>query len=96
MTYDDVKEQYTFDYGCRLDFFGYEIFTKKPVLIEVKNWFVSIKDMEQIMKYYIHALEMYGENKYALVIYAAGCELDRLRVLEKLGIEFYKIKDLVT
>lgn len=94
-TYSCVEEQYVFDSGCRLDFFAYEQFTKKPVLIEVKNWFISIKDMEQILRYYIHAIEMYGENKFILIVYAGGCESDRLKILEKLGIKFHLTRDLI-
>lgn len=93
--YLKVKEQYEFDRGCIIDFFGNEQYTNKPILIEVKNWFVSIKDMEQILKYFIHATEMYGENKFSLIVYAGGCENDRKKILEKLGIEIYLTKDVL-
>jgi hypothetical protein len=95
MKYDNVKERFEFDRGCIVDYFCKEIFTKKPVIIEVKNWFVTIKDMEQILKYYIHALELYGENKFSLIVYAGGIELDRLKILDKLNIEFHKTVDVV-
>ena len=96
MKYDKVKKQYRFDIGCILDYFALDLFTKKPILIEVKNWFLAIKDMEQLIKYYVHATEMYGENKFTLIVYAGGCDSRRLKILEKLGIEVYLTKDLVT
>jgi hypothetical protein len=93
--YDSVKEQFFFAPGCKIDFFAKEIFTKKPILIEVKNWFLTIKDMEQLIRYYIHAIEKYGENNFSLIAYIGGCEKSRQTILEKLGIETYITKDLV-
>lgn len=93
--YTDVRRQYFFDNGCQIDFFALDIYSRSPVLIEIKNWFLTIKDMEQLMKYYVHATEKYGENRFSLIVYAGGCEETRQKILTKLGIQLYLTKDLV-
>jgi hypothetical protein len=93
--YSEVRKEYPFDTGCIIDYFGLELFTGKPILIEVKNRFLSIKDAAQLLRYYLHATEKYGENKFALLAYVVGCDSIRQRILEKLGVEVYIIKDML-
>lgn len=92
--YYNILPQYVFDTGCKVDFFALD-HKRQPVIIEVKNWFVSIKDMEQLIKYYVHATELFGENKFKLVVIAGGIEQPRRVILEKLGIQIIITKDLL-
>ena len=93
--YINRKKQYLFDIGCIIDYYGLDPKTQLPVLIEVKNWFLKIKDMEQLIKYLIHATEKYGENNFHLKVIVGGIENSRKKILDKLGIEVYLTKDLV-
>lgn len=91
--YFDVKEQYWFDTGCQIDFFAKDKNTH-PILIEIKNWFITIQDMQQIMKYIVHAVERYGQNNFTLIIIAGGIEDTRRTILDKLNVKIILTKDL--
>lgn len=93
--YEDVKEQVVFAPSCRIDYLAKEIFTETPILIEVKNWFATINDIQQLIKYYIHATERYGKNKFKLLLYTGGIDPTRREILEKIGIEVYLTKDVL-
>lgn len=66
----------------------------KISLIEVKNWFVTINDMKQILGYLAHASEKYGNEGYKFILIAGGIEEERREFLEKLKIEILLTKDL--
>lgn len=80
---------------CRVDYFGIDQKTNKKILVEVKNWFVKIDDMRQLITYLAHAAELYGENGFRLILIAGGILDSRLHILTKLGIEVYLTKELV-
>jgi len=90
----DYIEQFKMDDGCIVDFCNLDSHSYKK-FIEVKNWFVTIKDMEQFLKYFIHASEIYGENNFRLMVVAGGIEPLRKAILEKIGIQVVLTKDLV-
>lgn len=87
-------EQYEFVPGsnCIIDFYSKDE-TGKPTLIEVKNWFVSIADVQQIVKYLCHALEYYKEFNFILI--CGGIEGPQKILLEKLNVKVYLTKDLI-
>jgi len=89
-----IIRQFEFAPGCFID---YAVFTRSHFifLFEVKNWFVRIKDMEQLLKYYIHAIEQYGENRFSLTVIVGGIEKPRKQILEKLGIKILLTRTLV-
>ena len=86
------QAEYEFAPGCVVDFFGF--YEGKPVLVEVKNWFVRIRDMQQLMKYYVHAVEKYGFDGFRLIVIAGGIEAPRRRILELLGIEVVLTREI--
>jgi len=81
--YVDIKPQYPFAPSCKVDYF---IVGNPPTLIEVKNWFVTICDMQQIMKYYVHATERYPRG-FVFILIVGGIEKNRRDILERLGIQ---------
>lgn len=85
------KKQYEFAPSCIIDYF---IKTPLPTLIEVKNWFVRIKDMQQIMKYLAHATDRYKPNGFHFVLIAGGIDEERRTLLEPLGVEIILTKDI--
>lgn len=91
--YYDAKPQYPFAPSCVADYFALDT-CRRSVIIEVKNWFITIKDMEQLTKYLVHATELYGENKFKIVVIAGGVMQTRRAILEKLGIEIILTRDL--
>jgi len=88
----DYIEQFKIDDGCFVDFC---LDSRHKIFVEVKNWFVTIKDMEQFLKYFVHASELYGENNFRLQVIAGGIEPLRRKILEKVGIQVVLTKDLV-
>lgn len=87
------SKQVEFAPSCRVDYLLYH--GTRPVLVEVKNWFLRIKDMQQILKYYVHAVERYGEDNFTLIVIAGGIEEPRRKILEKLGVRVVLTKNLV-
>jgi RecB family endonuclease NucS len=80
---------------CRIDYFGVDPNTNKKLLVEVKNWFVKIDHMRQLITYLAHATELYGENGFRLILIAGGIQDSRRNILTKLGIEVYLTKELI-
>ncbi len=89
------KKQYPFAPGCIIDYYGIDPKTHVKILVEVKNWFLKIKDIQQLVKYLVHATELYGEKQFRLIIIAAGLEESRRKILDKLGIEIHLTKEMV-
>jgi len=87
------SKQVEFAPSCCVDYLLYH--GTRPVLVEVKNWFLRIKDMQQILKYYVHAVERYGEDNFTLIVIAGGIEGPRRKILEKLGVKVVLTKNLV-
>ena len=88
----EVKREHVFAPSCIIDFYmkiyGY------PILIEVKNWFVKIRDMEQIMKYLVHATEKYGADNFDFYLVAGGIDQKRREILEALNVKIIITKDV--
>lgn len=74
----------------RVDYF---VNLDQPILIEVKNWFVRVKDVLQIVRYIIHATERYQHFKFLLI--CGGIETHRRKILEKLGVEILLTSQLI-
>lgn len=89
------KEYWFVPKTCRIDYFGIEPKTNKKLLVEVKNWFVKIDYMRQLITYLVHATELYGENGFRLILIAGGIQDSRRNILAKLGIEVYLTKELI-
>ena len=89
-----VCPQFRIDNGCIVDYKCIDE-RKRIVFIEVKNWFVSVKDMEQLLKYYTHACIVLGEECFSLVCIAAGIDDIREGILNRIGIEVVLTKDLL-
>ena len=89
-----VYPQFRIDDGCIVDYKCIDK-EKRIVFIEVKNWFVRIKDMEQLLKYYTHACTILGEDCFSLVCIAAGIDGIREEILYRIGIEVVLTKDLL-
>lgn len=70
----------------RIDYFGYK--NKKETYLEVKNWWVTKKDIEQILFYekFIQGDEFY--------IICGGIENERKKVLEYTDIKIILTKDI--
>lgn len=91
-----VKKQFAFAPSCIIDYYAQDQ-QGRHVLIEVKNWFVKIKDMQQIMKYIVHATEIYGPANFRFVLVCGGIEKERRELLEgprALGVEVFLTKDI--
>jgi len=88
-----VKKQFIFAPSCRIDYWAKDC-EGKTVLIEVKNWFVKIKDMQQIMKYLVHATETYGAANFRFVLLCGGIENGRREMLEGLAVEIILTKEI--
>jgi len=80
---------------CRIDYYGVDPKTNKKILVEVKNWFVKIDYMRQLITYLVHATELYGENGFKLILIAGGILDSRRAILTKLGIQVYLTKELI-
>ena len=89
-----VYPQFHIDDGCVVDYKCIDK-EKRIVFIEVKNWFVRIRDMEQLLKYYTHACTILGEDCFSLVCIAAGIDGIREEILNRIGIEVVLTKDLL-
>lgn len=61
------------------------------VYVEVKNWFLKIKDVLQVIRYYIHIKEhrLLGKNSFRFIVICEGLSKTRNDLLEKLGIEVW-------
>lgn len=92
---DKLEKEIWIAPSCRIDYYGIDQITNKTLLIEVKNWFITIDNMRQLITYLVHATERYGENNFRLILIAGGIEKTRRKILEKLDIEVYLTKDLV-
>jgi len=86
------KKQFEFAPSCIIDYF---VKASIPILIEVKNWFVRIKDMQQIMKYLAHATHRFKAHGFRFVLVAGGIENERRSLLEALNVEIILTKDVL-
>ena len=87
------EKQFEFAPSCIIDYF---VKANIPILIEVKNWFLSIKDMQQIMKYLAHATDRYGPKGFHFMLIAGGIEEQRRTLLEPLGVEIIETKNILS
>jgi len=66
------------DNGSRIDYVGFKNDT--PCYVEVKNWFVSDKDMLQILRYSDLIRQKHGDF-YSFYVICGGIDGDKLQVL---------------
>lgn len=71
----------------RIDYFG--IRNKKPTWVEVKNWWVTTKDMQQINMYNLMLAQPYD-----FFVICGGIARDRQVLLEGLKIQIILTKDI--
>lgn len=65
------------------------------VLVEVKNWFVTIKDVEQICGYLCLAREKYGCNNFRFLLVCGGVEPIRKGFLESCKVEIVLTEEIL-
>ena len=64
------------------------------IFVEIKPRFVTIDDMCQLLRYYIH-IEEEGHSSARLGVLCAGIDKKRRKILESLGIEIFLLKDTI-
>jgi predicted RecB family endonuclease len=68
----------------------------RNVLIEVKNWGLRVKDIEQIVKYLCHANNLFGVDNFRFMVICAFVHDDgRKPIIDKLGVEVFLLKDVL-
>jgi len=82
----DITKEVWISSTDRIDYYG--IKNKKATYVEVKNWWVTTKDMKQILQY---ELLIQGYDFY---IICGGIQEDRRNQLEQLDIKIILIKDI--
>ncbi len=92
--YGPFQRQVRFDTGCIIDFYR-KMSDDKIILAEVKNWTLEIGDMEQLLKYYTHATELYIEKNFKLIALVGEVDQRRQEILERIGIEIILTKDVL-
>ena len=65
----------------------------RKVYVEVKPWFLSVSDIQQIVKYWIVIHERHEEAD--LGVLCGGVSEEREELLRRLGIRIYLLKDVV-
>ena len=75
------------------DFLFVEEKTGRKVYVEVKPWFLSVSDIQQIVKYWIVIRERHEEAD--LGVLCGGVSEERRELLQRLGIRIYLLKDVV-
>jgi len=78
----------------RPDYLFLDINTGRKVFLEVKPWELRIRDMEQLLRYYIHIQEE-GRGEYDLAVLCYTIKENRRKILEKLGIRVYTFEDCI-
>jgi len=76
------------------DFLFVDKETGRDIYIEVKPWFLSISDIQQIIKYWIIIHERHEEAD--LGVLCGGVSEERKELLQRLGIRIYLLKDVVS
>jgi len=97
--FDDWEPEIEFAPRCYIDYLAIDR-KGQVVLVEVKNGFFKIKDMEQVMRYHAHATdpEKFGSKGYQFQVICEGIEEHRKEILENLGwlgTEILQIHELV-
>lgn len=98
--FTNVKCKHEYSPGCIIDFWAEDMKNRVPVLIEVKNWFIKIRDVEQIVKYLAHASGCYGgfpakNTTYRFILICGGVHEYLGEILEWLGVEIVLTRQLV-
>ena len=75
------------------DFLFLDEKTRRKVYVEVKPWFLSVSDIQQIVKYWIVIHERHEEAD--LGVLCGGVSEEREELLRRLGIRIYLLKDVV-
>ena len=70
------------------DFLFLDKKTRRKVYVEVKPWFLSVSDIQQIVKYWMH-------EEADLGVLCGGVSEEREELLRRLGIRIYLLKDVV-
>jgi len=68
--------------------------TGRKVYVEVKPWFLSVSDIQQIVKYWIAIHERHEEADLAVL--CGGVSEERRELLQRLEIRIYLLKDVVS
>lgn len=80
-----TKEVWISNYD-RVDYYGFMI--RIQTYIEVKNWFVTKKDMDQILRY----KSIIGNNR--LIVICGGIDKKRRETLQEAFIDIILVKDI--
>ena len=75
------------------DFLFVDKKTGRKVYVEVKPWFLSVSDIQQIVKYWIIIHERHEEAD--LGVLCGGVSEEREELLRRLGIRIYLLKDVI-
>ena len=76
------------------DFLFLDKKTGRKVYVEVKPWFLSVSDIQQIVKYWIVIHERHEEADLAVL--CGGVSEEREELLRRLEIRIYLLKEVVS